>query len=376
MTTGATSLNQTRFASLVAPHDLVTGQAVQIGLLFGVSGGEYKAGEPAQLAVEGKFEFHKPAGQSILAGDTVYWDEENHCVTRDMEGNVGIGIAIADSDDQLDRVQALLAPSTEDEAIEDLQRQIDELGNGGGGDVTSVFGRKGDVAAEAGDYPASYVSHVPSAEAPSTEVQGALNDLTSLIKTNSDDIAALTARVTQNESDIVVLQNRVQTLEDIVVHLIPAAHGGMNIANVKSGSDFSGNRIINDFDQINIQGVGVTLNTSNGTMAFDFAGRWFVSFSFSLKHDKDSERLMEWEFWDTQDGDQLGDSIFLYVPPDDEGTAYCIAVILDIHSSDVGHPLQWRVDGDNFSSIEWRQLNWNAHFIDELGTLGDPFLGR
>ena len=113
MTAGATSLNETRGVSVVAPYDLVTGQAVQIGLLFGVSGGDYKAGQTAVVSVEGKYEFHKPAAESILTGDAVYWDSVNHCVTKDITGNAGIGIAIADSDDQLDRVQILLAPSVQ-----------------------------------------------------------------------------------------------------------------------------------------------------------------------------------------------------------------------------------------------------------------------
>ena len=111
-------------------------------------------------------------------------------------------------------------------------------------------------------------------------------------------------------------------------------------------------------------------------MRFNFEGVWVMYFNFSVKHDKDSgDRLMELELWDLTADDTVADSIFLFVPPDREGTTYSLALPITIGTAEVGRRYQWRIDGDDFSSIEWRQLSWGATYADELSVVADPFPG-
>ena len=56
---------------------------------------------------------------------------------------------------------------------------IEQTGGGGGGDVSSVFGRTGSVTAQNNDYNAGQVSNTPAGNIASTNLQDAINELDS-----------------------------------------------------------------------------------------------------------------------------------------------------------------------------------------------------
>ena len=323
-------------------------QAVALGGIFGVVNNDAAEGEEVDLWISGEYYLDNEDSIFFQLGDNVYWDPVGMKVSdKEDPGHVVIGFCSG----EYTRAEA--------EVLVRLVGIAWEPRTGGGGTDPELEAR------------------VTQNEVDIAALTGRVTQNEGDISTLQSDLAALTSRVTQNEADITDLQEDVKQLQEIVVHLIPAAHGSMRINNVKSGSDFSGNRIINDYDVVNIPGDGVTLNASNGTMQFDFEGVWTMYFNFSLKHDKDSgDRLMELELWDLDDGDAIADAIFLYVPPDREGTAYCLALPIIVAASDVGNRWQWRIDGDDFSSIEWRWLSWGATYSDELNVVADPFPGR
>lgn len=66
---------------------------------------------------------------------------------------------------------------------------------GGGGDVSSVFGRTGAVLAVAGDYTAAKITNTPAGNIAATNVQTALNELDSEKEATGTAAAAITAHV-------------------------------------------------------------------------------------------------------------------------------------------------------------------------------------
>lgn len=71
--------------------------------------------------------------------------------------------------------------------------------------VISIFGRTGDVTAEAGDYNAGQITFTPAGSLQATDVQGALAEV-------DGDVTALAGRVTTAEGEIDTLQSDVLAL--------------------------------------------------------------------------------------------------------------------------------------------------------------------
>ena len=71
----------------------LSGQAVQIGSLFGVAAYTALQGADLEVEVVGVFELPKAAG-ALAAGQKAYWDATNKVVTGTATGNVAIGAVV------------------------------------------------------------------------------------------------------------------------------------------------------------------------------------------------------------------------------------------------------------------------------------------
>lgn len=78
--------------TLIAPDDVVSGQGVLVGSLFGIAAYNATNGQPVECKLVGVFELPKAAG-AIEQGDAVYWDDGEGEVTTDDDGTVLIGAA-------------------------------------------------------------------------------------------------------------------------------------------------------------------------------------------------------------------------------------------------------------------------------------------
>lgn len=71
----------------------LSGQAVQVGSLFGVAAYTAIAGADLEVELEGVFELPKGAG-ALTAGQKAYWDATNKVVTATATGNTAIGAVV------------------------------------------------------------------------------------------------------------------------------------------------------------------------------------------------------------------------------------------------------------------------------------------
>lgn len=71
----------------------LSGQALQIGSLFGIAAYTALPGADLEVSLEGVFALPKGAG-ALAAGQKVYWDATNLVVTATATGNTAIGAVI------------------------------------------------------------------------------------------------------------------------------------------------------------------------------------------------------------------------------------------------------------------------------------------
>lgn len=82
---------------VIAPADIVSGDGVLIGALFGVASTDAATGADVELAVEGVFELPKEATTDAYnVGDNVKWDAENKRITTSTAAaRHGVAVATA-----------------------------------------------------------------------------------------------------------------------------------------------------------------------------------------------------------------------------------------------------------------------------------------
>lgn len=80
--------------TLPAPADVLSGQGLVIGAIFGVAAIDAVTGANVDLVTEGVFRLPKVAALTIAIGDSVYWDATNKVVTKTASGNTKIGVAV------------------------------------------------------------------------------------------------------------------------------------------------------------------------------------------------------------------------------------------------------------------------------------------
>lgn len=80
---------------LTAPANLVSGQFVVIGTMFGFAGANALSGARFALWTEGTYRVDKAAGVAWTEGQAIYWDAAAlNFATTSTSGHVKVGVAI------------------------------------------------------------------------------------------------------------------------------------------------------------------------------------------------------------------------------------------------------------------------------------------
>lgn len=80
--------------TLPAPADVVSGELVVIGSIFGVAAGDALSGADVDVVTQGVFELPKVSALAIAIGDVVYYDSATKLVNKTSSGNTKIGVAV------------------------------------------------------------------------------------------------------------------------------------------------------------------------------------------------------------------------------------------------------------------------------------------
>ena len=80
--------------TLAAPYDVVSGDGLLVGAIFGVATHDALSGAEVEAQLTGVVEIAKTASQAWTAGAKVYWDNTAKRVTNVASGNTLIGAAV------------------------------------------------------------------------------------------------------------------------------------------------------------------------------------------------------------------------------------------------------------------------------------------
>lgn len=81
--------------TLSAPVDVLSGDGVLVGSIFGVAAEDALTGSDVDLVTVGVFNLPKAASLVISTGDPVFWDNTARAVVKTASGNTRIGVATA-----------------------------------------------------------------------------------------------------------------------------------------------------------------------------------------------------------------------------------------------------------------------------------------
>ena len=81
--------------TVIAPANLLGGQAVLVGAIFGVACGDAVQGAEVEVNRFGVYALAAVNADTLAAGDKVYWDNTARRVTKVATNNVLIGAATA-----------------------------------------------------------------------------------------------------------------------------------------------------------------------------------------------------------------------------------------------------------------------------------------
>lgn len=86
-----------KMLKLIAPYDRLSGQAAQVGSLFGVASTDVLSGAEAEFATVGVFSQAKTASQAWTQGVKLYWDNTTKLYTTSSATgtNLFVGHAVA-----------------------------------------------------------------------------------------------------------------------------------------------------------------------------------------------------------------------------------------------------------------------------------------
>lgn len=80
--------------TIPAPADVISGQGVVVGSIFGIAAETVLSGADVDLVTEGVFEMPKVSALAIAIGEKVYFDAATKLVNKTAAGNTYIGVAI------------------------------------------------------------------------------------------------------------------------------------------------------------------------------------------------------------------------------------------------------------------------------------------
>lgn len=79
--------------TVIAPADVVSGQALKVSNLFGVCTTDAKSGAEVEVQVVGVFEIPKTLAQAWAAAWTaIYWDDSTKRLTTTVGSNLKVGV--------------------------------------------------------------------------------------------------------------------------------------------------------------------------------------------------------------------------------------------------------------------------------------------
>jgi predicted RecA/RadA family phage recombinase len=94
--------------TVIAPADVVGGQGLLVGSLFGVVGKDAKSGEEVEVATVGVYELPKTTAQAwASAFAAIYWDNTAKKLSTTSAGNtkIGINMVVQGANDAFARVR-------------------------------------------------------------------------------------------------------------------------------------------------------------------------------------------------------------------------------------------------------------------------------
>lgn len=94
--------------TLPAPDDVVSGQGVVIGNIFGVAAIDALDGADVDVVTCGVFDLPKVSALAIAIGDRVYWDNTAKLITKTATGNALVGVAVTTAANPSGAVQVRL----------------------------------------------------------------------------------------------------------------------------------------------------------------------------------------------------------------------------------------------------------------------------
>ena len=80
--------------TLLAPYDVVSGDGLLVGAIFGVASHDASTGAEVEAQLTGVVEITKVGTQAWTAGARVYWDDTNKRATNVATDNTLIGVAV------------------------------------------------------------------------------------------------------------------------------------------------------------------------------------------------------------------------------------------------------------------------------------------
>jgi predicted RecA/RadA family phage recombinase len=80
--------------TLAAPYDVVSGNGLLVGSIFGVASADALTGAEVETALTGVFDLTKAPSQAWGVGDKIYWDDSTNVATKTVAGNTLIGVAV------------------------------------------------------------------------------------------------------------------------------------------------------------------------------------------------------------------------------------------------------------------------------------------
>jgi predicted RecA/RadA family phage recombinase len=80
--------------TLIAPYDVLSGDGLLVGAIFGVASHNATSGAEVETQLTGVLDLAKTASQAWTAGAKVYWDNTAKRVTNVASGNTLVGVAV------------------------------------------------------------------------------------------------------------------------------------------------------------------------------------------------------------------------------------------------------------------------------------------